>query len=205
MVTTGRLAVTLFFLTSLALAQDSPRIDFSVSGAGVFSKSSSSSTGSLTLKPTNSIEEFGSVRFHFNWKHALEANIGHTDNSQFFTVAPNNFRVPASITEFSGAYVFSPVHTDRFSPFLLGGAGELRFAPGSTYINGLLSPFPVKQQTSLAILYGIGMDYHLWRIFAVRLQYRGLFYKNPDFGQPNLATHKRGHLAEPAAGIVVKF
>jgi opacity protein-like surface antigen len=192
-------------LAPFALAQDVPRIDLSVSGAGVFAKSSTSSTGSLTLQPTNSVEEFGTVRWHFNAKHALEANIGHTNDSQFFTVAPNSFRVMSSITEFSGAYVYSPMHTKRFSPFLLGGAGELRFTPGSTYIDGLLSAFPVKQQTGLAILYGVGTEYRLWKIFALRLQYRGLFYKNPDFGQPNLATHKRGHLAEPSVGIAVKF
>lgn len=193
------------FVAPFVAAQDVPRFDLSVSGAGVFAKSSNSSTGSLTLNPTNSVEEFGTVRWHFNSKHALEANIGHTNDSQLFTVAPNNFRVMSSITEFSGDYVYSPMHSKRFSPFLLGGAGELRFTPGSTYIDGLLSAFPVKQQTSLAILYGAGTDYRLWRIFGLRLQYRGLFYKNPDFGQANLATHKRGHLAEPSVGIVVTF
>jgi len=195
----------LLLFACCAAAQDAPHIDVSINAAGVLSKSSNSSTGSLTLKPTDSLEEFGSVRWNVNRKHALQLNIGHTDNSQFFTLPPNNYRVPAAITELSGAYVYTPLRTARFSPFLLGGAGALRFSPGNSYINGLLSAFPVTQQTSLAFVYGAGTDYHLWKIFALRFQYRGLFYKNPDFGQPNLATHAHGHLAEPAVGIVVKL
>jgi len=197
------LAAVLVGWSSFAVAQ--ARLDLSIGAAGVFSKSSTSSTGSLTLDPTNSVAEFGSVRWHFNRKHGIELNIGHASDSQFFTLPPNDFRIRTDIYEYSGDYVFSPIRTRRFSPFLLAGAGALRFNPGSTYIDGSLSLFPVKNQTAIALLYGAGTDYHLWRIFSARLQYRGLIYKNPDFGQPNLATHAKGHLAEPAVGIVVKF
>jgi opacity protein-like surface antigen len=197
--------VLLVVLTSLACAQEVERFNFSLSGAGVFSKTSTSSNGSLTLKPTNSAAEIGSFRWRLNHLNALEVNIGHTQNSQVFLLPPNNFRVPAGITEFSGDYVLSPMQRGRWEPFLFGGAGALRFSPGSTYINGLLSPFPVKQQTALAFLYGGGTDYRLWKFLSLRLQYRGVIYKTPSFGQPNLATHAKGHLAEPAVGIMVKF
>ena len=40
---------------------------------------------------------------------------------------------------------------------------------------------------------------------ALRLQYRGLLYKAPDFKVQNLFTGDQGHLAEPSAGIVIKF
>jgi hypothetical protein len=40
---------------------------------------------------------------------------------------------------------------------------------------------------------------------ALRLQYRGLIYKAPDFNVQNLFTGAKGHMAEPSVGIVVKF
>jgi len=200
-----RLIAIFFALASFAAAQEVERFNFSLSGAGVFSKSSTSPDGSLTLKPTNSAAEIGSFRWRLNHLNGLEVNIGHTMNSQVYLLSPNSFRVATGITEFSGDYVLSPMKTERWEPFLFGGAGVLRFNPGNTYINGLLSSFPVKQQTALSFLYGAGTDYRLWRFLSLRLQYRGLIYKAPNFGQPNLATHAKGHLAEPAVGIVVKF
>ena len=200
-----RVVTTVLMLASFGAAQDVERFNFSLGGAGVFSKSSTSPDGSLTLKPTNSAAEIGSFRWRLNHLHGLEVNIGHTMNSQVYLLPPNSFRVATGITEFSGDYVLSPMKTDRWEPFLFGGAGVLRFNPGSTYINGLLSSFPVTQKTALAFLYGGGTDYRLWRFLSLRLQYRGLIYKAPNFGQPNLATHAKGHLAEPSFGIVVKF
>src|SRR5262249_52514027 len=136
-----RLISTVLALTAFVAAQEVERFNASVSGAAVFSKSSTSSNGSLTLKPTNSSDVFGSVRWRLNRFHALEANIGHTMNSQVYTIAPNNFRVSVDIMEFSGDYVLSPMHTKHWEPFLFGGAGALRFSPGTTYINGLQSSF----------------------------------------------------------------
>jgi Outer membrane protein beta-barrel domain len=200
-----RLVITILALASFSCAQEVERFNAGVIGAAVFSKSSTSSSGSLTLKPTNSSAIFGSVRWRLNHLHALEANIGHAMNSQVFTVAPNNFRVSTDIMEFSGDYVLSPMRTKHWDPFLFGGAGALRFSPGTTFINGLQSSFPVSQQTGIAFLYGGGTDYLFWKFFSVRLQYRGLIYKQPNFGQPNLATHAKGHMAEPAVGLVVRF
>jgi outer membrane immunogenic protein len=200
-----RLIATILALASFAAAQDVERFNFGLSGAGVFSKTSTSSDGFLTLKPTTSGAQIGSFRWRLNHLHGLEVNIGHTKNSQVFTLPPNSFRVGTGITELSGDYVLSPMHRDRWEPFLFGGAGVLRFNPGSTYINGLLALFPVKQQTALGFVYGGGTDYRLWKFVSLRLQYRGVIYKTPNFGQPNLATHAKGHLAEPAFGIVIKF
>src|SRR6266536_1997472 len=174
----GAAAILVVVLTSLAAARDVNRFDFSVGAAGVFSKSSTN--GSITLKPTNSYEVLGSVRFRFNRMHAVALNIGHTNNAQVF-LTPHSFRVQTGITELTGAYVFSPFQTARLEPFLFGGGGALRFNPGTTYVDGFQSSFGAAQQTSLAALYGAGADYRRWGGVAVRLQYRGLVYKNPDF------------------------
>lgn len=201
------LAITLFALACMASAQEQNRFDFSINGAGVFSKTATSSSGSsISDRPTKSVAYIGTFRYHLTAKHALEINIGHTRNSQIFSVPPDTFRITSAITEYSGAYVFSPFSRGRFQPFLLAGAGGLRFSPGNTYVNTFQASFGAAQQTSLAFLYGVGTDYRIWRIFAVRLQYRGLIYKNPDFKVPSLFfTGAKGHMAEPGVGIVLKF
>ncbi len=198
-------AAIIFALVPFAPAQDAGRFDLSVGVAGVFSKSSTSRDAGVTLKPTNSGAILGTFRFRFNRMHALEANFGRTMNSQTFSIAPNTFRVPATVTEYSGAYVFSPFQAGRTEPFLFGGAGALRFNPGTTYIDGFQAAFGAAQQTSLAFLYGGGADYRLWRVFALRLQYRGLIYKAPDFHVQSLFTGAKGHMAEPSVGLVLKF
>ncbi len=200
----ARLAVIILALVSFAQAQDVGHFEVSLGVGGVFSSKSSANSGT-TLKPTNSGAILATFRFRFNRMHSLEANFGHTMNSQVFLLAPNNFRVPAGITEFSGAYVFSPFQTARIEPFLFGGAGALRFNPGNTSIDGFQAAFGATRQTSLAFLYGAGADYRLWRVLGLRLQYRGLIYKAPDFNLQNLFTGARGHMAEPSVGIVFKF
>ena len=203
--TVGLVIITMLGFACLLSAQEPNRVDVSISGAGVFSKTSSSNNQSVTNAPTNSVAYIGSVRYHFTCKHAVEGNIGHTVNSQIFSVPPDSFRVISSITEFSGAYVFSPCSRKRLQPFVFAGGGALRFSPGNTYIDTFPASFGAAQQTSLAFLYGGGADYRLWRKLALRLEYRGLIYKVPDFNLPFLFTGAKGHLAEPTAGIVVKF
>ena len=198
------LAVVLV-LTSIGAAQEQGRFDVSIGGASVFSKTSTSSNGTVTLKPTNSGAILATFRYRFNRMHGIEGNIGHTTNSQVFFIPPDNYRIHAGVTEYTGAYVFSPFQTGRIEPFLFGGAGALHFNPDKTYIDGFQSAFGAAKQTSLAFLYGGGVDYRLWRFLALRLQYRGLIYKAPNFSVPILFTGAKGHMAEPATGIVVKF
>lgn len=201
----GLAAALLLALVSFAAAQDDGRFSLGLSYTGVFSKTSASSLDSTTLKPTSSGGVLGTFRFHFNHKNGIEVNIGHTNNSQVFTIPPDTFRVNTGITEFTGAYVLSPWHGKRLDPFFLVGGGMLRFGVGSQYIDGFLSGFGAKNQTALAGLYGGGVDYPLWRSLFLRIQYRGLIYKAPDFSQSRLFTGAYGHMAEPSAGLVFKF
>jgi outer membrane immunogenic protein len=201
----GLVIATVLAFASFGFAQDDGRFDASLGYTGVFSKISTAALGSLSLKPTTSGGVLGTFRYHFNHMHGLEVNIGHTNNSQVYSIPPDTFRVKTGITEFSGAYVFSPFHTNRFDPFVFGGGGTLRFNPSSQYIDGSLSSFGATSQRALTVLYGGGVDYRLWKVLAVRIQYRGLIYKAPDFGQTRLFTGVMGHMAEPSAGLVFKF
>ncbi len=201
----GLALASLFAFLPLAVAQDYSRFEVSAGGAGVFNKTSTSSNGTVTLKPTSSGAIIASFRFRFKQRHGIEGNLGHTRNSQVFFLPPNNFRVQAGVTEYTAAYVFTPLETSRLEAFMFAGAGGLKFNPGNTYIDGFQSAFGAASRTELAVLYGAGADYRFWKVFAFRLQYRGLIYKAPDFGVPTLYTGAKGHMAEPTAGIVVKF
>jgi outer membrane immunogenic protein len=198
------IAMVLVF-TSFTPAQDEGHFDVSIGYGGVFSRTSTASLGSVTLKPTSSGVFLASFRYRFNHAHGIQVNLGHTSNSQVYSIPPDTFRVKVGITEFSGAYVFSPFHARRIDPFVFGGGGVLRFNPGNQYIDGFLSPFGATSQRALAVLYGGGADYRLWKALALRVQYRGLIYKAPDFRQTRLFTGAMGHMAEPSAGIVIKF
>ncbi|HEX8812445.1 MAG TPA: hypothetical protein VF742_10675, partial [Terracidiphilus sp.] len=108
-------------------------------------------------------------------------------------------------------------------PFFLVGAGALGFNPRSTWVffpNLQPNNVPNHQQINVnaqsqyeaALLYGGGVDYKLPWKFALRLQYRGLYYDNPNFkvntlngGAISFVAGNRGHMAEPSVGLVFRF
>ena len=199
----GIAVAALLLWTSAALAQEDGHFDFSVSGAGVIGKQS---TGhGTTLNPTNSAAPLVSFRFRFNAKHSLVGNFSTTHNGQIFTLGAHDFRIQSTVSEYSLGYVFNPVQIGKFEPFVLAGAGSLSFTPGDTFIDTFQVPIASVKQNQLMILYGAGVDYRVVAHIAVRLQYRGLIYKVPDFKNPALFTGAHGQLAEPSIGIVFRF
>lgn len=199
-------AVVVVLVITAAAAHSQNRLDFSLSGAGVFSKTTTSASGGVSDTPTKSFALMGSVRYHLTKRHAFEVNLGHTRNSQMFSVPPDSYRVKTGILEYTAAYVFTPLQGSRLQPFLLAGGGGLAFRVGNTYIDTIQQPLGANSRVAIAFLYGAGADYKLWRFLGVRLQYRGLVYRNPDYGVPSrFFTGTRGHLAEPTVGLVVKF
>src|SRR5581483_3784915 len=203
----GLSAVVLVLLcVQFAAAQDDVgHFDASISWGAVFNKSSSSAMNGVTVSPTSSGVILGTFRFRFNRMSGIEANGARTDNSQDYILGPDDYRVQSSITEISAPYTFSPFHFQKLDPFLLAGGGALRFSPGNQFIDGNSSSFGAARQTSMAFLYGGGLDYRLWKRLSLRLQYRGLIYKEPTFHLAQFVTGVKGHMAEPSAGIVFNF
>lgn len=215
----GLVAAALGLLTSLGIAQDKNHFDASINGAVVFTKTSNGNgvQHSATIGP----EYFGTFRFRFNRKHSLTFNYGRAKNSQVYQTN-FDYHVITSTSEISGAYVYNLFTKRKFEPFVLAGAGALRFNPQSTWLvlpdfvvgvpNRVQINLNAAKQTNLAYLYGGGVDYRLpWR-FALRLQYRGLLYNAPDFkvnphsgSAVNLSTGSKAHMAEPSIGLVFRF
>jgi Outer membrane protein beta-barrel domain len=213
---TGVAVAAFFLFASIAWAQDN-KYEVSLGGSAVFNMQS---TGNGTvLTPTNSGAFLISGGYRFSEHSSVEINYSHTTNSQIYFASPLTYRIQGTISEYSGAYVFSFHQSKKLQPFVFAGAAALVFYPSYSLntINGVQTYIPASQQTRPTFLYGGGFDYAVFsrvpivRRFslvdhvALRLQYRGLVYKAPDFKVQNLFTGDRGHMAEPSAGIVVKF
>jgi opacity protein-like surface antigen len=208
-----------FLLASLALSQDAGHFDASFNGAGVFTKESDGN--GIKQSATAGSNYFGTFRFKFKPKHSFIFDYGRAKNSQVYQTG-FDFHVLTTISEYSGAYVYSPLQKGRFQPFVLVGGGVLRFNPRSTWVvlpdfaknvpNRVQINLNATKQTELAFLYGAGVDYRLSPRFAVRLQYRGFVYRAPDLkvttasgGAVSFFTGSNGHMAEPSIGLVFRF
>jgi hypothetical protein len=214
--TTGIIVAAIFLLTSIGLGQDS-RYEVSLSGGPVIPNQPEGN--GTTLSPTTSGAVLVTGRYRFSESSSIEINYGHTSNSQIYSTPPLTYRIQNTIAEYSGAYVFSFHQSDKIEPFVFAGAAALIFYPSYSLntVNDVQTYLPASQQTKPAFLYGGGLDYRIFssiplvrragftKYLAVRLQYRGLIYKAPDFDVQNLFTGARGHMAEPTIGIVVKF
>jgi opacity protein-like surface antigen len=198
-------AIMILLCVAISTAQDVGHFDASIGGGAAFGKGVSNSYSAVSVVPTNSALLLGTFRFRFNRMHGIEVNFGRTGDSQIYVLPPDNFRVQARINEYSGAYVFSPFHFQKLDPFVFAGGGALRFSPGNTYIDGFQNTFGATRQTVMAFLYGGGVDYSVWRSLSLRLQYRGLIYRQPTFNLPQFYTGGRGQMPELSLGIVFKF
>jgi opacity protein-like surface antigen len=79
--------------------------------------------------------------------------------------------------ELTLAYAFYGPRSKRFRTFGQLGGGGLFFEPINTSF--------AHQETRPTMVFGMGGEYDVSRHFSVRGEYRGLFYKMPDFGIDN--------------------
>jgi hypothetical protein len=208
-----------FLITSLGVCQDKGHFDASFNAAAVFTGTANGNN--IQQSATIGSNYFGTFRYRFKPKSSLIFNYGRAKNSQIFQTN-FDFHVLNTITEYSGAFVYNFFEKGKFEPFVLLGGGALGFNPTSTwvffpdFVNGVPNRVQINlnatKQTEIALLYGGGVDYVLAKRFALRLQYRGFFYRIPDFnvntvsgGAVSFTTGSRGHMAEPSVGMVFRF
>ena len=216
----GAVIAVIVFFAPIGLAQDG-HFDASANIGAVFTKQSQGN--GITQYATVGANLFGTFRVKFKPRHSFLFNYGRAKNSQVYQTG-DNFHVLSTIVEYSGAYMYTPIRKNKFEVFALGGAAALRFEPRSTWVffpplpNGLPNNVPANvgagTQTRVAFLYGVGLDYHIpsFSMLALRLQYRGFLYKEPDFnvssstnGALSFFTGAHGHMAEPSIGLVFRF
>ncbi len=128
--------------------------------------------------------------FHQSFKPLLgyNVNLGYTRFTQSYSEAAG-FRNPSTTGVGTVSYSQGSLRTNEYEvtiAYVVEGPGQNRLRTFSQVGGGGLFFVPIdapqaSQQTRPALVFGVGMEYRLSRHLGVRTEYRGLFYKGPDF------------------------
>jgi len=197
------LVAGLISLWSMGAMAQEVRSEVSVQGTGIITQESNGR--GIQEKATKTGGVLAGYRYHINSWLSAEAVYGWNRNTQEFTSATASGRVQADVHQATGGLVVSVPTPRKFMvhPYVLAEGGALVFRP--TLASGTIAG--VQQQAVGTLVYGGGFDYPIpsMRKVALRIEYRGLVYKTPDFGLASLKTDKWSHTAEPSAGLVYRF
>jgi hypothetical protein len=183
------------------------RFDLAISADGIFSTSVSGTEKRdvlpLTVEPSNTVGELGTLRYVVKPYVGFEFNFGNSRYTQNF-ISPLNFLpggAQANVHEETLGYVAHPrLSLLGLKPFLGAGGGTMRFKPTPYGGQGL------PQQYRAVYFYDLGVDDtiagdHL----GIRLGFRQLIYLAPDFGQNYLTITRRARTSEPTIGLFLRF
>jgi hypothetical protein len=183
---------------NLALAQSLKNMDGAVAVFGQFSGTSSGD--GVKDSPTDSLGTLATFRQSFHPWLGYEVNYSYTRFSERYNTIP--FGVQNNVNEVTGAYLVQGPTLPflGIQPFGAIGFGALIFLP--TTVGGQRYP----QQNRIPLLYEVGINYPLITShFGLRLQYRGLSYKTPDYNATLLTTGARRTTSEPSVGAYLRF
>jgi outer membrane immunogenic protein len=181
-------------------AQES-RQDASFSGTGIFGPTIHGAAN-VVQSQTGAAGLLVSYRYMVTPHSALEANYSFAQNSQKFIVGnAYNYRIHSRMQEVTAAYVYS-LNFKRYSPFAQVGVGTLIFTP---VLDAGTNVLGTKSTKGIAGVFGGGVAYELSPSFDIRLEYRGLLTKTPNFGKPDLSTSRYEIISMPALGVAYHF
>jgi opacity protein-like surface antigen len=199
MLLAGAFATLLFAATSRA--QELPPNEVSVQGAGFFTKNSDNN--GVRQRTTDAGGLLISYRNNFSRLFGADLSYGYTRNTQRNFTPAGAFRVQSNVHQTTAALVaHAPGRVFGLRPFALAGAGALTFSPTNN-LGGIVPG--ADTQARAAFVYGGGADYDITDHFALRLEYRGLLYRRPDFGLNLIDSDAVTHTAQPSAGFVIRF
>jgi hypothetical protein len=178
-------------------AQDTRKYDVALSG---FYQVTGASNGNFIREDTS--ESLGGLlSFRQPYKPLLgyEVNYGLTRFSEFYNKGV--VTVQNNVDEFSASYlVHAPSTYYGLQPFATIGFGIMIFAPTQGAQSGF-SP-----QILPAFIYSLGVNRPiLSRHIGIRVQYRALKYKTPNYNDVLLDTHQLRTTMEPSAGVYFRF
>jgi opacity protein-like surface antigen len=203
MLVTGLFATMIFaaISTSMAQAQELPPNEVSVQGTGFFTRDSNNN--GVVQHTTDSGGFLISYRNRFSRLFGADLSYGYTRNTQLNFTSVGGARVQADVHQTTAALVAHvPARVFGLRPFALAGAGALTFNPTNNFGGAIIG---ADTQAKAAFVYGGGADYDINDHFALRLEYRGLLYKRPDFGLTALNSDALTHTAQPSAGFLFRF
>ena len=176
-------------------------------GNGLGAQSTAPSTGTL-----------GTFRQTFHSWLGYSVNLGYSRVSQQYRTSPSNyydsinFNIDANMYESSVTYVAHTPVNKHYSLFADIGPGVLTFLPvhrgaeALAFAPGQNLQFVPSVQVRAAGVGGLGLDFPLTRHFAFRVEYRALYYRNPDFNS-SVGPYSRALTltSEPTVSLVYDF
>ncbi|HTV65056.1 MAG TPA: hypothetical protein VMD98_05590 [Bryocella sp.] len=170
--------------------------DVAVSAFGQFSTTVSGN--GITQSTSDSIGGQAAFRHSYHWWLGYEGSYAYTRFNEYYTGQPYSYQ--HNLHDFSGAYLVTAPGLLGFHPFAEVGASALVFSPS---LNGGQH---ATWQGRPALNFSVGINQALFTShFGVRIQYRGLYYKAPDFGEAALTTGSRRLTSEPMIGLFLRF
>lgn len=202
MKTRSVVAISAVLFLSITAAAQERKSEISLQGMGFFT--SGSSGNGTSYSATESGGFLGTYRLHLNRWASIEAAYGYTLNTQKYGLSSQPFRIQSGINQFTGSLVANlPSHAHaRINPYVLVGGGGLVFDPTGNQFNSFAG---AQTQTKAAFVYGVGINYGIHKGIALRAEYRGLVYANPDFGFSELSTNSVTQTSEPSVGLSFRF
>jgi hypothetical protein len=183
-------------LGNRAIAQSIKNMEGAVAVFGQFTGTTSGD--GVTDSPTESVGTLATFRQSFHPWLGYEVNYSYTRFTERYSTIP--FGVQNNVNEVTGAYLVQGPSFLGLQPFGAIGFGALIFLP--TTVGGQKYP----QQNLIPLLYEVGVNYPiLTSHLGLRLQYRGLSYKTPDFNATLLTTGTRRTTSEPSVGAYLRF
>jgi opacity protein-like surface antigen len=191
--------VILAMSASSAFAQVEQPSQITIQATGLVTKSTNDQTPAH--EATKSGGFLVGYSYQFSKWFGAEGNYGFTRNTQKYGAIGGQTLLESDFHEVTGAFVVHiPAHARNFRPYVLGGGGALIFDPTNRYtVSG------ADRQTRGTVVYGGGANFDITNNVGVRLEYRGLVYKVPDFTTSTLNLDKYTHLAQPSAGLFIRF
>jgi outer membrane immunogenic protein len=194
-VITITLGIAAIALPAFSQSEDPGKNEVSVQALGSFVESTTSN--GVRNSATDSGGVLVNYRRFFDNHNGVEVNYGYALNTQNFLSPSGESGVKTNSHEVSGAYVFR-LPLQRFTPFVLAGAGALIFDPQN--FQG------AESQTRAAFVYGGGADFNLSHHLFMRAEYRGFVYNSPTYNLTSLdGTDRTTHRAEPSIGFGYRF
>lgn len=194
-------AALLLFIGAFTLPANAQSVlkNSEVSISAFWQRTPSVTGNDVTVDATRSIGFQGAFRHSYHWWLGYEGSYNWARYSEHYSSARPH-AVQHNMHEFGASYLISGASVLGFRPFALGGISAVVFSPT---LNGGQN---VSWQGEPGINFGAGIDRALLTShFGVRLQYRGVYYRTPDFGEPQLKSDKYRLTSEPMAGLYLRF
>ncbi len=201
------LVFSVLLLPAFVFAQEY-HSDVTLSALGNFPFQSSG--GNVTINGTNSGGGAINYRLYFKTHSAIELGYGYTHGTFYYEQDETSvgggiisLNQTSSMHELTAAYVYHFWDDHRFKPFVEAGGGGVIFKPGGSGTANSL--FGATTQARAAYLGGGGFDYRLKERLTLRMMYRMVGFKAPDFFGAGLTTHSWMRTSAPQIGIAYRF